>query len=162
MTTYYQFVPNFKRAPSFMPTFDGTQYNINILWNISAKRFYVNCRASDGTLVFMIPLITNPDPIELISLTYDEQNSRVVVETVIPHRLTVGMVINASIAGCIPIEYNGNGFMSVLSDTEIVYSMSQNPGQINVLGTFDYLISMTKGYFISTLIFRNEKFEVNP
>jgi hypothetical protein len=145
-----------------MPTLDGQQYNIQVIWNISAQRFYLNCQSIFGTLIFMVPLVINPDPIEIASLTYDNFNQRVVVKTVAPHNFPIGEVINASIINCVPTTYNGSGLLFVLSETEIVVPMSQDPGQATILGAVDYLISMTKGYFISTLIFRNGNFEVNP
>jgi hypothetical protein len=162
MTTYAQFTPSNKKAPSFIFVFDGTQYVLTISWNISAKRYYVNCTDPSGNLVFMVPLIRNPNPIEIVSLTYDFLNQRVVVETVTPHGVPIGKIINASIINCVPDTYNGSGLMSALSETEIIYPMLQDPGQATIFGSIDYLISMTKGYFISTFIFRNNTFEINP
>lgn len=162
MTTFFQFVPSLKRAPAFMPTFDGAQYSVTVVWNISARRFYVNCKDLSGNLIFMVPLIINPDPIELVSISYDPQNHRVVAQTIIPHGFPIGSVVNGNIVGCVPNGYNGSGLMSILSKTEIIYPMLNNPGQPALLGVFDYLISMTKGYFISTLVYRNGNFEVSP
>jgi hypothetical protein len=162
MTTFFQFTPNNRQAPSFSATFDGSQYIVTVLWNISAQRYYVNCKDTGGNLIFMLPLITNPESIQLASLIWDEQNTRVIATTVAPHNFPIGEVINANIINCVPIAYNGSGLMSVLSETQIIYPMTQNPGPATTLGAIDYLISMTRGYFASTLIFRDDIFEVNP
>jgi hypothetical protein len=162
MTTYFQFNTSNRRAPSFSPIFDGAVYRITVLWNISAQRYYVNCQDLFGNLIFMVPLVGNPDPFEIASLDYDDQNKRVIITTVKPHNAPVGQVIDLNVIGCIPIAYNGVGLLFVLNEMQMVCPMIQNPGPATTLGVVDYLISMTKGYFISTMIFRNDNFEVNP
>jgi hypothetical protein len=162
MTTFYHLVPSNRQAPTFTALFDGAQYIITVLWNISSQRFYVNCKDISGNLIFMVPLVINPESMQLASLSYDEQNMRVVATTVAPHNFPIGEVINASIINCVPSQYNGSGLLSVLSKTEIIYSMKQNPGPATTLGAIDYLISLTKGYFRSTMIYRDGNFEINP
>ena len=162
MTTYFQLLPNNRKAQSFMPTFDGAMYNVTIYWNISAQRFFVNCKDIGGNLIFMVPLIGNMPAFQIESLVYDEQNQRVVATVDKQYSLRIGRVINANVINCVPNEYNGSGFIYVLSHNQIFYPLATDPGPVTVLGVIDYLISMTKGYFQSTMIYRGGYFEVNP
>jgi hypothetical protein len=162
MTTYYDFIPNRKTAPSFMPTFDGNTYTVTIIWNISAKRYYVMCKTTDGNLVFFVPLVQTMVSYEITNLVYDEQNSRVVATIADPFQLKIGQVFNANIINTAPIGYSGFGLASVLSDNEFIYNIPQNPGLPTVYGAVEILISITQAYFQSTMIFRNGRFEVNP
>jgi hypothetical protein len=162
MTTFYNFVVSHIRAPSFTPTLDGQQYTITITFNISAQRYYINCLTIDGQLLFSVPLVESTQPIEIETLTWDQTNQRVVAKTVAPHGFTIGRVMNLSIINAKPGTYNGSGFCSILSETEFVYPMIPNPGQPFFMGAVQYLISMTKGYFQSTLVYRNRRFEVSP
>jgi hypothetical protein len=162
MTTYFQFLPNNRQAQSFMPTFDGALYNVTIYWNIAAQRYFVNCKDISGTLIFMVPLVGNMPPFQIKSLEYDPQNQRVVAQVDTQYYLRIGRVISANVINCVPSQYNGSGFLYVLSPNQIQYPLATDPGPATVLGVIDYLISMTKGYFQSTMIFRNGYFEVNP
>jgi hypothetical protein len=162
MTTYFQFLPNNRQAQSFSPTFDGNIYNVTILWNISAQRYFVNCKDLSGNLIFMIPLVGNINPFQILSLSYDVQNQRVIAEVDTQYYLRVGRVIYASVINCVPSQYNGTGFLYILSKNQIYYPLATNPGPATVLGVIEYYISLTKGYFQSTMIFRNGYFEVNP
>jgi hypothetical protein len=162
MTTYFQFLPNNRKAQSFSPTFDGSIYNVTILWNISAQRYYVNCKDLSGNLIFMVPLVGNMNPFQILAMSYDALNQRVIAQVNTQYYLRVGRVFNANVIGCVPSEYNGSGFLYVLSPNRIYYPLANDPGPATVLGVIDYLISMTKGYFQSTMIYRNGYFEVNP
>jgi hypothetical protein len=162
VTTYYQFIKSRSQAPSFMPTLDGQEYTISITWNISAQRYYVNCSSLDGTLLFSVPLISSLSPMEIETLEWDEFNGRVIATTVAPLGLPIGQVINLTVIGAIPNTYNGTGFTSILSKNQFTYPIINNPGQAFIMGSVEYLINMAKGYFQSTLIYRNEMFEVSP
>jgi hypothetical protein len=162
VTTYYQVIPNSKMAPSFMPTFDGNQYTITVMWNVSAKRYYIMCQDTNGNLIFFVPIVTTLIAFPLINVEYDEPNSRVVatVGNNIPFK--IGSVFNANIINNQPVGYNGYGLASVLSETEFIYNLSPSPGLCTALGAVEFLVSLTQGYFQSTLIYRNGQFEVNP
>lgn len=162
MTTYFQFLPSNRKAQSFAPTFDGNIYNVTVYWNISAQRYYVNCKDLSGNLIFMVPLVGNSNPFQILSMIYDPLNQRVIAEVDEQYYLRIGRVLQANVINCVPNEYNGSGFLYVLSHNQIYYPLATDPGPATVLGVIDYLISMTKGYFQSTMIFRNGYFEVNP
>jgi hypothetical protein len=162
MTTYFQFLPSNRKAQSFAPTFDGNIYNVTVYWNISAQRYYVNCKDLSGNLIFMVPLVGNSNPFQILSMIYDPLNQRVIAEVDEQYYLRIGRVLQANVINCVPNQYNGSGFLYVLSHNQIYYPLATDPGPATVLGVIDYLISMTKGYFQSTMIFRNGYFEVNP
>jgi hypothetical protein len=162
MTTYYSFIPSNVSAPNFMPTFDGTQYNVTIIYNISAQRYYVRCQTLNKDLIFLVPLVESDEPVEIIDYEWDEYNARVVATTKKPHGMPIGQTIIMNIINTKPDAYNGFGFGFVLSDTEFFYPMAQDPGQAIRFGVLDMFISMTKGYFNSTLVYRNKRFEVSP
>jgi hypothetical protein len=162
MTSYYRFIPNNKKAPSFTPTFDGIQYNCTIIWNISSLRYFVLCQTMDSQLVFLLPIIESQPAFDLANLEYDDNDQRVIATTINPHGFPIGMVLNMTLINALPIGYNGSGLASIISKNQFVYNMQQNPGQPMVFGSAEFLISMTQGYFQSTLVFRNSTFEVNP
>jgi hypothetical protein len=162
MTTYYQFTPSNSVAPSFMPILDGLPYNVSIVWNVSGQRYYVKCVAQDGTLVFLVPLVESNDPLEIADLSWDKINKRVVATTAAPHGLIIGQSIMINIINTKPDAYDGSGFGAVLSKTQFYYPMLQDPGQVIRFGVLDRFISMTKGYFNSTLVYRHKRFEVTP
>ena len=162
MTTFYSFSPNNRKAPNYMMTFDGNTYSVTIIWNVSAKRYYVMCQTMDGSLVFLVPLVQTMVSYEITNLLYDEQNSRVVATVKTPFKLSIGQVFNANIINTSPIGYSGFGLASVLSENEFIYNITQNPGLPTVYGSVDILISIVQAYFQSTLIFRNGFFEVSP
>jgi hypothetical protein len=110
----------------------------------------------------MVPLIECQPAYAIQSITYDEQNSRVVVATDLDHMFPIGEIINADIINCAPNGYNGSGYVTVLSKNEFYYPLMVDPGEPTILGGIEYLISMTEGYFQSTLVYRNGMFEVSP
>jgi hypothetical protein len=162
MTSLYNFTPSRTQAPSFTPTLDGLQYTCTITWNISARRYYLNCSSLDGTLIFSVPICESMPAIAISTLVWDEQNLRILGTTVDEFDFTPGSVIVADIIDCQPTTYNGHGFITVLNNTQFVYPMNSNPGQIMFCGAIEYLISLTKPYFNSTIVYRNGSFEVNP
>lgn len=162
MTTYYQFSPSRITAPTFTPTLDGNQYIITIIWNISARRYYVIGQTMDGQLIFAVPLVESLPSIPILNATWDRQNARAVVTTTYPHPFVIGAPVKISVNSMVPSGYNGSGFALPLSKTEICYPVAIDPGEVTVVGVVDYLINMIKPYFQSTLVYRNTMFEVSP
>jgi hypothetical protein len=162
MTTFYPFIPSNIRAPSFMATFDGQIYTVTLLWNISGQRYYVNCQSVSGTLVFMVPLVESIPSKKIESLSWDEFNGVVIVTLDEPHGFPIGEIVNVTIVQAIPNTYNGSGLAMIINDTAFTYPMAQDPGYMQQGGAADFVISMTKAYFNSTLVFRNMQFEISP
>jgi hypothetical protein len=162
MTSYYPLVPSTVTAPSFAPTFDGSQYICTVTWNLFGQRYYVNCYDGSGDRIFTVPVIPSADALALASLVWDAASLRVFATTKQPHGLAVGTLVQLTLAGTSPDGYNGAYACSITSPTGFFYPMSTDPGQIVTLGSVSYLISMTAGYFNSTLVFRDGQFEVSP
>jgi hypothetical protein len=162
MTTFYPFVRSRSKAPSIIVILDGNQYTLTIIWNVAAQRYYVNCISMTGNLIFSVPLVESPQPMEVELLEWDLYNGRVVITTAAPHGFIIGSIIPIVIFNAVPSTYNGIGLVSVLDKSRLFYSMISDPGQATMMGAVEYLINMAKGYFQSTIIFRNDMFEVTP
>jgi hypothetical protein len=145
-----------------MPTFDGKSYTITVLWNASGQRFYIRCFDINNTLIFMVPIINSPEGKEIKSLIWDENNEVVVATMEAPHNMPIGEVFDVSIIQAVPTGYNGNGMALITDIDEFTFPMKQNPGYVQQAGVAQFLISMTKPYFNSTLVFRDMQFEVTP
>ena len=61
MTTLYQFTPTVDQNFSFLPTFDGLQYNGAVTWNLFGQRWVVNVYNLQGQLYFQKPLTASPE-----------------------------------------------------------------------------------------------------
>jgi hypothetical protein len=162
VTTYYPFAPNNLQTFSFTPFFDGNQYFCTVTWNLFGQRYYVNCYDTQNNLVFTIPLITNPKSLNIASLSWSPASLRATVTTVNPHGLKIGTVARLTLTGDNPSTYDGEFDCSVTSANSFFYALSADPGAVIGLGTASFIISMTRGYFNSTLVFRNGQLEVNP
>jgi hypothetical protein len=163
MTTYYPLVKSNTKAPSFMPAFDGSNYTVTIQHNISSQRYYVNCKDYNGVLIFMRPLIETPNPVAIESLEWDLENEVVIGTLAAPlYSFLPGEIVNISIIQAVPNTYNGDGMATIIDEMTFTYPMKNNPGPMHQAGVAQFLISLTKGYFNSTLVFRNMQFEVTP
>lgn len=163
--TSYVFQPNGLIAPSFYATLDGGQYNCVITWNVSAKRYYINCYAPEGGLVFAVPVVSTLTGIQLVSLNWDvaqEVVTGVINGSFRSIGLQTGMIADMTIENCIPVSFNLAQEILVINDTTFTYLQSSDPGPLQTPGAITAYISLTAGYFNSTMIFRNGSFEVNP
>lgn len=162
MTTFYSFKPNPNQAPLFTPTLDGSQYNVTIIWNFSAKRYYVQCVDLTGNLIFNVPLLSSPVSNQITEISYDINRLRVFVIVQNALNMPPGKVFNVTINNNSPTGYNGSGLAVVCTNYSFVYPLKIDPGPVTFFGNVDILNSICKGYFNSTLVFRNNQFEVNP
>ena len=162
MTTYIPFTPSLISAPQFTPTLDGAQYNVVVTWSLFGQRYYLNCYSLNGERIFTAPLIESAAGVAIESLKWDVTTSLVTAKTTAPHGLRLGAAINLTIAGCAPDAYNGAVQAMVASPTTFTYPLQSDPGTASVFGSASYLISMTSGYFTSTLVYRDGAFEVSP
>ena len=162
MTTYFPFTPSSRAAPQFRPTLDGTVYTVVVTWNVFGQRYYVNCYSQDGGRVFTLPLIESSEGIAIQTLSWDPTSHTVQATALAPHGLKLGSVVNLVITGCNPTSYNGSYACAVTSPTTFTYPMQFDPGLLMSAGAANYLVSMTAGYFSSTLVYRARQFEVSP
>lgn len=61
MSSITQFAPQVTQNFSFLPTFDGQQYNVIVTWNLFGQRWIVNVYTLQGSLVVQKPLVASPD-----------------------------------------------------------------------------------------------------
>ena len=162
MTTYFPFTPSGVTAPSFSPTLDGQVCQCTIKWNLFGQRYYVQCANQDDDLVFNVALIESPPALQLSSLSWDAASLTAMVTTTAPHGFSLGDTINLTLAGATPSGYDGNYDMWATGDDDLMFSLSSNPGQASVFGSVSRLVSMSAGYFDSTLVYRSGQFEVSP
>lgn len=68
MATSTVFTPNTQTTFQFQATLDGGAYNVEVTWNVTGQRWYVNVYGAANALVLSLPLIGSP-PGYPISLT---------------------------------------------------------------------------------------------
>ena len=162
MTTYIAFTPSNSAAPKFQVTLDGALYTIVLTWSLFGQRYYVNCYALDGVWIFSIPLTETNAGLPLEALSWDVTKEMVTATTTIPHGYPLGTEIKLTIAGCAPTAYNGAIVAMVTSPNTFTYPLGVDPGNATTFGSASYLISLTAGYFNSTLVYRDGQFEISP
>lgn len=162
METIFPFQPSNQTPPQFSPTFDGTQYTVILTWSLFGQRYYINIYTLAGVLIVSLPLVESPSSLPIESLSWDLNTSTVSLITANPHGFSIDSVTNLAVSGCTPDVYNGT-FLMVAQDTmTLQYALSPDPGLASALGAVSYDISMTAGYFASTLVFRGGQFIVSP
>ncbi len=68
MPTTTAFTPTSQSTFQFQATLDGAAYNVEITWNVTGQRWYVNVYGAADVLILSLPLIGSP-PGYPISLT---------------------------------------------------------------------------------------------
>jgi hypothetical protein len=162
MTTYFPFTPSGVQAPSFQPTLDGQVCTCTIKWNLFGQRYYVQCVDQDDDLVFNVALIESPPAMQLEALSWDAASLTAAATTTEPHGYALGSTINLTLSGASPSGYDGEYDMWATGDDDLMFSLSYNPGQATLFGSVSRLVSMSAGYFSSTLVYRSGQFEVSP
>jgi hypothetical protein len=163
MTTFFPFTQtNTPPAPSFQPVLDGATFTIAVNNNLFGQRFYLFCTGQSGNIVFNVPVVTSQPSVQIENLTWDGPSATATVTTLAPHGYQIGATINLTVSGAIPTGFNGTFLMLSTGASTLTFPLSANPGQMTTAGNLSYLISMTSGYFSSTLVFRNSMFEVSP
>lgn len=163
MTTYTPFVPNPQVAFSFQPVLDGATYNVTVTWNVFGQDYYVNIYDLNGNLIVNLPMVGSPPGVNISSLTW--ANGIVTAQTAMP----VGWVntyatMNLTLTGNTPDAYNGVFQSFITGPSMFTFPLASDPGLATTFGAVYYNISLTAGYFDSTLVFRtqSQNFEVSP
>ena len=158
------FTPSRKSAPSFLPTLDGRQYFCTVTWNIYGQRYYLNCFTLTGRVpVFSVALVETPAALEIDQIVYDDDAMTATITTAAPHGFPIAQTVRLTVAGAIPDAYNGEFLMMSTGDSTLLYDMAVNPlGPSTTPGTVSFLTDMARGYFTSTVVFRNQAFEISP
>jgi hypothetical protein len=162
MTTFIAFQPSTQRAPQYAVTLDGQPCSIIMTWNFAAQRYYVNCFDQNGERVFSVPLVESPAAMPLAALSWDEKRQSATATTVNPHGFAIGAAVELTLAGCAPNAFNGTYPCVATGANTFRLPMPSNPGSAVVFGSASQLLSMTAGYFTSTMVYRARQFEVSP
>lgn len=162
MTTFIDFTPSNVSVPQFQATLDGALYNVTVTWNLAGQRYYVNIYDQSGTLVVALPQIGSPVGVALAGLRCFQ--GTVTATCAVPHSFQVGTTVSVTVSGAVPTDYNGAFQALVINSTQLTYSIATLPLASSVPGNLAYNVSLTAGYFASTLVWRpaNNQFEVSP
>lgn len=162
MTTFIDFAPSAIAPFHFQVTLDGQQYNAVVTWSLFGRRFYLNLFALDGTRIVTKAIVSSPGGVAIEAMSWS--GAKVAVTTSVPHGYKLGTVISLTIAGCSPDSYNGTVPCTITGPDTFTYPLATNPGAATTFGSATYNISLTAGYFTSTLVFRDQsqQFEVGP
>jgi hypothetical protein len=146
---------------AFQATMDGgVVYNFAVLWNLFGQRYFVKCTDQNNNVIFNVPLVETPPALPITALAYDIATQLVTVTTATPHGVPYDLVDVLSVEGCVPNLYNGTFPMIATSPTTLQYNYPTNPGNQTTLGTLNAFISLTTGYFVTTMVYRNSGFEI--
>jgi len=163
LTTLYPFTPSPTSPFQFQPTLDGNLYTAIITWNLWGQRWYVNLYDQNNTLIFCIPLINSQATTPIGNLVWDDTGT-VTVTSSAPLQCCVGTITNYTISGVYPAGYNGTFPCSILDDDTFSYPLQVDPGLVTAVGAYSIDVSMTGGYFDSTMVYRptTGNIEVSP
>jgi hypothetical protein len=174
MTTVIPFLPSNLVAPNFRATLDGTDYDVEITWNVSAQRYYINIYGLDGTWIITTPLVQTPPARKIQSIVYDIFQKAILVTMVDPSQWPVplsaaglntppGTIVDYTLENCDPTLLNQKWRSLHINSSSFSFPLASDPGSINILGSVNRLMNMISGVFqTSTLIYRNGAFEVTP
>ena len=157
MTQLIPFTPAI--APSSPPfqsqaTLDGNVYNFQVTWNPYSQCWYVDLIALDGTLVFHEPLIASDNPVPLAGLAWNADDAgTVTATTAAPHVLPLGVPVDLTISLAVPTAYNGLYRVVATGPTTFTYPLADDPGIATVVGSWGREMSLTAGYFGSTMAY---------
>ena len=171
MTTVIPFIPSNIVAPTFQATLDGNNYRIVVTWNVSAQRYYVNIYDMGGVWIVTVPLVQSPPSRAVEAVSYDiirriltgQLVDSIYFPVPIGSNLTQpGVIVDYTLENFDPPVLNAKWRCIQLNETTFSFSLPDDPGPINVVGSVSRYLNMVNGLFQSTLIYRNGAFEVNP
>jgi hypothetical protein len=162
MTTYVEFTPQTNEPFQFQATLDNSVYNVVISWNFFGARYFINIYDNNSALVVSRPLIGTPLGYDLLSITTTANIA--VATTTTPHTYAVGSVVKLVISGVTPDNYNGTFLCNIMSPTQFSYLVDAQVDNATALGVANYNLSLTEGYFASTLVYSpdSQQFIITP
>ena len=162
MATFTPFTPNALAVFQFQATLDSAIYNVFVTWNTFGQRWYINIYDQSNTRIFTGALIGSPNGVAIQAASWSQ--GVVTLTTEIPHGYKIGQSAELTITGMTPAAYNGSFLLLATGSNTLIYRLAGNPGLATALGAVTFDISMTQGYFASTLVFRQAvaTFEVSP
>jgi hypothetical protein len=163
VTTVVPFSRSTIVTPQYSVVLDGVSYTVLVTWNVSAQRYYVNIYGNNKTLIVCRPLVQTSHSNPITDIYYD-QNLGVMIVTLLNYIYRpIGQIIKYTLENFNPSILNGTINALTLSMNQFSFPIDNDPGAIITLGSAGRYMDMAAGYFQnSTLIFRNNAFEVNP
>lgn len=160
--TYYDYTPVPTQNFTFQPTLDGQVYNCTVTFNFAAQRPYLAIVGLDGTLIVNKAMVGSPNGVNVATLSW--ANGSVTATLVSPIGYRIGSTVAFTLTGCTPDAYNGQVLGYVTGPNSFTYPLAADPGASTQLGVASQNISLTAGYFASTLVYRiaNLQIEVSP
>jgi hypothetical protein len=163
MTTFFPFIPTtIPPAPSFQPTLDNNVYTVTVNANLFGQRYYLLCVDQFGNVVFNEPMVETGPSSPISTLNWNAASFTATVAMLFPHGYPVGSSANLTIEGANPVNWNGTYYMLAIDPFTFTFPLTVFPGNMIVAGVLSYLVSISMGWFNSTLVFRNNQFEINP
>lgn len=162
MPTTITFTPQANANFRFQVVLDNSSYNAVVTWSLFGARYFISLYTLAGKLVVVRPLTGTPLGYNISSIT--SANNIAVVTTSAPHTYVPGTVVPLAITGCTPTVYNGTFKCSILNTTQFTYPLATVYPSATGVGTVNYLISLTAGYFASTLTYfpDRQQFVISP
>lgn len=162
MTTRVNFAPTQTQVFQFQATLDGAQYNVSLPWLLFGNRYYVVITAPDQTVVVNRSLIGSAAGAQIASLSW--QRGRALATTLLPHGYKLARIVTLTISDVVPDAYNGMVQALITGPRSFSYALAADPGPATVFGAASYDVSLTAGYFASTMVYRapTRQFEISP
>lgn len=163
MTTFVPFQPQPDAPFQFQLTLDGQLYTATVPWLLFGQRWYMSLTDQGGNLIFYKALISSQSLQLLSSISWDATGTATALADS-PLQYPVGAMADLTVYNAQPAGYNGAYRCTIINQTTFTYPLSANPGMATVPGAFAKDVSMTAGYFDSTLVYRptTGNFEVSP
>jgi len=160
MTQFIDFTQPAGTNFQFQAPFDGAIYTVVVTWSLFGVRYYVNIYDLSGNLIGSRPMVGSPSAVLLESIVNDSQTA--IATTSLPHQLPIGSLLNLTIAGVTPDDYNGTFACRILNETQFSFQLPTNPSDAISLGNVAYNINLAGGYFSTQLVWRpaNNQFEI--
>jgi hypothetical protein len=133
-----------------------------VIWNVAAQRYYLSCYDLSGNRIYTVAVVETPRSIMIDRLTWDVNTLTVKAELPVPHNFTLGWEILLLIEGADQPLYNGSFLCLADGPNTFSYFVGSDPGNAQQFGSVSQIINLGGGYFNSSLIFRNNAFEVRP
>lgn len=160
MTQFIDFTQPAGSNFQFQAQFDGSIYTVIVTSSLFGARNYVNIYGLSGNLIVSRPMIGSPSAVLLSSIVNDSKTA--IATTSLPHLLPIGSLLNLTIAGVTPTDYNGTFACRVLNETQFSFQLLTDPSDAISLGNMAYNVNLAGGYFSTQLVWRraNNQFEI--
>lgn len=174
MTIIIPFIPSNIITPTIPMNLDGENYTITVTWNVSAQRYYIDIYDQNKIWIITVPLVSSPPARNIQKAIYDPFLNSVMIRMVDPALWPVpvshaglvtppGTIIDYTLLGFSPDTYNGKFRCLHLDTITFTFPMPTDPGPVGILGTVNRMLDMIEPVFnISSLVYRNGAFEINP